>query len=128
MRGRTFGRGRPMRLTILPPAPEEAEDMATRPRTRGDCIDGPRPCPWVSCRHHLAIDVNPRGGIRINLPSEDGELDLDRFEHTCSLDVADEGEHTMQVVGELLDISRERVRQMEEASLERAQRKMEKCR
>ena len=21
-----------------------------RPRTRGDCVDGERPCPWVGCR------------------------------------------------------------------------------
>jgi len=125
MRGRTLGR-RNMRLTILPP-PIEAETLM-RPKTRGECVDGPRPCPWVSCRHHLAIDVNPRGGIRIiNVPSDD-DFDIESFEHTCSLDVADRGEHTMQVVGELLDISRERVRQIEEASLERAQRKMEKYR
>lgn len=32
-----------------------------RPQTRGDCVDGPRPCPWVGCRHHTYID-HVRGG------------------------------------------------------------------
>jgi hypothetical protein len=26
------------------------------PVTRGDCVDGPRPCPWLRCRHHLDGD------------------------------------------------------------------------
>ena len=32
-----------------------AEDGAPpdRPRTRADCLKGPRPCPWIMCRHHL---------------------------------------------------------------------------
>jgi hypothetical protein len=30
-----------------------------RPRNRSECKDGPRPCPWVSCRYHLALDVHP---------------------------------------------------------------------
>lgn len=28
-----------------------------RPRTRAQCQDGPRPCPWVACRHHLLLEV-----------------------------------------------------------------------
>src|SRR5690606_3867534 len=27
-----------------------------KPRTRAECVDGPRPCPFVSCRHHLYVD------------------------------------------------------------------------
>lgn len=29
-----------------------------RPRTRADCVDAPRPCPWASCRHHLLLEVS----------------------------------------------------------------------
>ena len=32
-------------------------DGIARPITRADCIDGPRPCPWVSCRHHLLLEI-----------------------------------------------------------------------
>src|SRR5207248_4026222 len=39
-----------------------AELDATRPRVRGDCAEGPRPCPYVSCKYNLYVDVNPRTG------------------------------------------------------------------
>lgn len=29
----------------------------TRPQTRADCRGDARPCPWVSCRHHLLLEV-----------------------------------------------------------------------
>jgi hypothetical protein len=28
-----------------------------RPKTRAECRDEARPCPWVSCRHHLLIEM-----------------------------------------------------------------------
>ncbi len=34
-----------------------------RPKTRGECASGPRPCPWVSCRHHLYLDVDKNGSV-----------------------------------------------------------------
>ena len=33
-----------------------------KPQTRAECVDGPRPCPYVSCKHHLYLDVRRRGG------------------------------------------------------------------
>ncbi len=32
-----------------------AAETLSRPRTRGDCIGGPRPRPWLGCRHHLGL-------------------------------------------------------------------------
>lgn len=87
--------------------------LTDRPRTRGDCVDGPRPCPWVSCRHHLGIEVTPAGGLKLVRPDrEPWEL-----EQTCSLDVADAGEHTLDVVGRLTNVTRERTRQIEAAGV-----------
>ena len=63
-------------------------DDVDRPRTRAECADAPRPCPWVACKHHLYLDINPRtGSIKINFP------DLEPWElpHTCALDVAEQG-------------------------------------
>jgi hypothetical protein len=37
-----------------------------RPRTVGDCRNGPRPCPHVGCRFNLLIDVLEDGSIVIN--------------------------------------------------------------
>lgn len=84
-----------------------------RPRTRGDCATGPRPCPFVGCRHHLALEVKENGSLLI----------VDGFAfrgHTCSLDVADRGEHTLDVVGQLLNLTRQRVGQLERKGLEKA--------
>lgn len=81
-----------------------------RPKTRGDCAGGQRPCPWVGCRHHLYLDVNPStGAIRIVFP------DLEPWDmvETCALDVAERGGATLDVVGQLANITRERARQIE---------------
>lgn len=87
--------------------PEADAIQAQRPRTRGDCINGPRPCPWASCRHHLAFDINPStGAIKVNHP----DRELWELEHSCSLDVAEAGEH---VLG---GVTRERARQIERAA------------
>jgi hypothetical protein len=81
-----------------------------RPRTRAECANGPRPCPWVSCKHHLYLDVNPEtGSIKLNFP----DLELENMRDTCSLDVADRGGITLEEVGEILNLTRERIRQVE---------------
>ncbi|MSP91134.1 MAG: DNA-binding protein [Myxococcales bacterium] len=89
-----------------------------RPRTRSECVDGPRPCPFVACKYHLFLDVNPvTGSIKINFPKKD-VWDL---EETCSLDIADRGGITLEEVGAIMNLTRERIRQVEVAGLERLQ-------
>ena len=81
-----------------------------RPGTRGECLTAVRPCPYVSCKHHLYLDVNPEtGSIKINFP------DLEPWElaDTCALDVADRGGITLEEVGAILNLTRERIRQVE---------------
>ncbi len=79
-----------------------------RPKTRGDCIAGPRPCPFVSCRHHLYGDET-WGKWRPNFP----DLMPWELKVTCSLDYADEGEHHATEVGPLLNVKESRVSQVE---------------
>lgn len=83
-----------------------------RPRTRGDCVDGPRPCPWYGCRYHLALDVTSKGAIKMDTGP------LQRMEHTCALDAAEDGARSLEEIGKLLGIGRERVRQIEAVALE----------
>jgi hypothetical protein len=86
--------------------PEDVE----RPRTRADCQNMPRPCPFVSCEHHLYLDVNPdSGAIKLNFP----HLEVWDMAETCSLDVADRGGITLEDVGAILNLTRERIRQVE---------------
>lgn len=72
-----------------------------RPVTRGDCVDGPRPCPWQSCRHHL-----------------------EAAEHSCSLDLADRGALTLDLVGEVFGLTRERTRQIEAIAIAKLKRRL----
>lgn len=97
-------------------AVELAEIEDERPRTRADCADGPRPCPWVGCRHHLYIEVNPTTGTLklVHPDKEPWEL-----EETCSLDVAERGGLTLEDTGRLLNVTRERMRQIEGIGLAR---------
>ena len=83
-----------------------------RPATRGDCFRVPRPCPYVGCCYHLYLDVSPRtGSIKLNFPDlEPGELPP---ACSCALDVAERGAHTLEQVGDLLNVTRERARQLE---------------
>ena len=81
-----------------------------RPVARGECKDMPRPCPFVSCKHHLYLDVNQEtGSIKLNFP----DIDPWEMRETCSLDVADRGGITLEEVGEILNLTRERIRQVE---------------
>lgn len=80
-----------------------------RPRTRGDCVGGPRPCPWVGCRYHLGIEVQRRGSLMIVWP----DREVWELLQTCVLDVADAGGLTLEECGELLNLTRERVRQVQ---------------
>lgn len=87
---------------------EELEGM--RPRTRADCAEGPRPCLFVSCKYHLYLDVNPRtGSVKLNFPDKE----LWELEETCALDVSDRGGITLEEVGAIMNLTRERVRQVE---------------
>ena len=60
--------------------------MPEMPKTRADCVNGPRPCPWTECRYHIPGD-GP----------------------TCTLDVADDGEHTPAEVAKILGLTRQGV-------------------
>lgn len=94
-------------------AAEVAELERLRPRTRGDCVDGPRPCPWVGCRHHLYLDAFTNGSIKINFPDRE-PWDL---VESCSLDVAARGGQTLDEVSAEMDLTREGVRQIEVRAL-----------
>jgi len=81
-----------------------------RPTTREECRGELRPCPWVACKHHLYLDINPEtGSIKINFP----DLEPWELKHTCALDVAERGGITLEEVGEIMNLTRERIRQVE---------------
>ena len=85
-----------------------------KPRAREECAGGERPCPYVSCKYHLYLDVSPRtGAIKLNFP----DLEVWEMNQTCSLDVADRGGTTLEDVGAIMNLTRERIRQVEVRAL-----------
>ncbi len=100
--------------------PEEqallTEIAGSRPRTRADCISSPRPCVFVSCKYNLYLDVNPEtGSVKLNFP----EKEIWELEYTCALDVSEKGGITLEEVGEIMNLTRERIRQVETRGLEK---------
>lgn len=95
----------------------------TRPRQRSECgqLGRTEPCPWVSCQYHLSTDVSPTGTLSVyELPWAPGAK-------TCVLAEAELGPKTLDDIGALLLISRERTRQLEARSLARMRPIMERA-
>ena len=90
-----------------------AVDDQARPVTRADCAQGERPCPYASCKFHLYVDVAMNGSLIMNFP----DLELDEIPQTCSLDVADAGGVKLETIADLMNLTRERVRQLEARAL-----------
>lgn len=128
--------GRPRTVNVKLPLfkPEEVESYPRnvhRPKTRGDCVPSEeggnhaRPCKFVTCKYHLFVDVMRSGSLKLNWPADTlDELveNLHRMKYTCALDVADLGEQTLEDIGAYLNVTRERIRQLEEKLLARMRR------
>lgn len=79
-----------------------------KPTVLLDCAEGPRPCPYVSCKYHLYLDVTEEGAIKLNFP----DLEVWEMVDSCALDVADRGGTSLHEVGAVMNLTRERVRQI----------------
>jgi hypothetical protein len=89
---------RSLALRVLPPSNNVYET------TNGECMDAGGPCERVYCRYHL-------GASALANAHNDGETP------TCALDVARLGPQTLNVIGELLGVSRQRAQQIEANAL-----------
>ena len=97
--------------------PEELTALeAIRPKTRADCVRGIRPCPFVSCRYHLYMEIGS-GQRRTILPNF-STSDPTELTQTCALDLAENnGPATLEAIGKSMNMTRERVRQIEKKFL-----------
>lgn len=106
-----------IRLRLFDELPADKLELlqGLRPRTRGDCVDGPRPCPWVGCRYHLFLEVSRHGSIQLLHP----ELEPDELDDSCTLDVAERQGIACEDAAAALGLTRERARQIEVDALEK---------
>ena len=56
-----------------------------RQRTRAECAGQSRPCPWISCQHHLYGSIDSKGHYVIAQPW----LEPHELERSCALDIAE---------------------------------------
>jgi len=115
---------------------EELElNNESRPKTRSECCPGGskymRPCPWALCKFNMfgtlmtdgfQLKKGPPGYNDMAMPGPvTSPLDLPR-EMSCLLDMveAHPAGYTLDQVGEILGLTRERIRQIQESSLRKA--------
>lgn len=85
----------------------------TRPKVRSLCENGIRPCPYVSCRYNLYLDVRGDGVLRVNFPN----LEPEEMVASCALDMAEDGPRTLDQIAGLMGMSKERARQIEASAM-----------
>lgn len=94
--------------------PETDYDAPVR---RADCMQGEhaeRPCPFVSCKYHLYLDVSPKtGAIKLNFPG----LEVWELRESCALDLSERGGLNLEEIGAVMNLTRERIRQLETKGL-----------
>jgi hypothetical protein len=83
----------------------------TRANGREEFVSRRRPRP------RLAI---PSGSIHLTYPT----LEVDELAETCALDIADRGGAYLEYIADLLNLTRERIRQIETMALAHAQESM----
>lgn len=87
-----------------------------RPASRADCARVPRPCPYVGCVWNTYLQEHGRD-VKVTAPHLN-PWDVPP-ELSCVLDMADRGGMTLEQVAEVLNCTRERIRQVEFAALEK---------
>ncbi len=104
---------------------EDGPDDGKRrlPLTRAGCADLPRPCPHVGCRHHLYLDVQAGGNLRLAFAEKEPE----ELEYSCSLDIADGGARILDEMAGVLGVTRERTRQIFERAVKKMRANMEQA-
>lgn len=88
-----------------------------RPACRSECRDLSRPCPYVTCRYHLLVDIGSDGRLLKMREFDENDPDsiaaaIEEMDETCALDVADRGGVTSVRVADLVGIRRQGVEEI----------------
>jgi hypothetical protein len=70
------------------------------------------PCKYILCKNHPATSVNKSGRIIVHHPY----ISLTDMRYTC---ISDLGDSTLEEVGRIMNLTRERIRQLEEKGCEK---------
>jgi len=95
------------------------------PMTRGECANEQRPCPYVSCRHHLYSNETPlTGDLSLTYPELNDireeffpGVPPEKMPKTCSLDQAARGGLKSKTVAKLMNVSTTTIENIEAVAL-----------
>lgn len=107
-----------LRRHFEPLSDSDQQALTARPRTVADCPES-GPCPWVACKYHVYLDVTEAGSIKINFPNRD-PLDI---AEPCVLRIARTGGVTLEETAQRVNLTRERVRQIEVFAIRQLKRR-----
>lgn len=90
-----------MQLTIDYIIDKQDGQIEGKPKTRADCANVPRPCPYVSCKYNLGVEIDITGWPR-----------LTDAKKSCMLDLIEKNPDgmTLDNIAEILRISKKQVR------------------
>ena len=109
-----------------------------RPRDVRECLASDlgapgSPCPWVGCSRNTLIDVGETGSIKFRyaVRAADGTVDVDwdrvrAFGLPTCMERVDPDGMTMEDLGAVLGVTRERIRQLETIALARLREVMDR--
>ncbi len=90
-----------------------------KPTTRAECAGIPRPCPFVSCRYNLYLDVSTKTGrIKYNFPG----VEVCDMKESCALDVAERGGLPGYEVARIMGIKRSALNEYLQVILEKCRK------
>jgi len=93
--------------------------LSNRPKTRADCPSPGTPCPYLSCKHHLWVDLSASG-----MPTESPAFG--DVKNTCALNYVEEhgsAPTTLSCVSKATHTTRQRVDQIVQEGLKKAKRR-----
>lgn len=100
-----------------------AVHLRVLPESRSECAGGARPCPYVTCRYHLLLDIGEGGRLLKARDFDEGDADgiaeaLREMPETCALDVADRGSTISRVIGDAMGVRRDTVEMLISGALQ----------
>lgn len=88
-----------------------------KPTYRNSCLSFPRPCCFITCSFHMLWAFHSHELKNLFTHSDDDIVNhLFSLKATCVLDIADKGGVTLEEIAIVLDVSRERIRQIIDGS------------
>lgn len=96
---------------------QEWRDGVTTVRTcdhdAREAVNRSRPCLYASCERNLYLDPLPSGALKLNF----AHLEIGEMKRSCAADLADQGGVPLEIVGDALNTSMERARQLVDEAL-----------